>query len=233
MPSYTVIAAIVGLTDLLIPVTLLSVWLVLGKSRVDGPSGLLLSLPLGLALLWGALWTWVPALAVLRFQPPPAGQAAAILGVVLGLCLLIVGSPARRFFRSARVLPLVALGPWRIVYGLALLGIGLSGGLPPAFFWSAAFGDIAVGLWSLLILMRRDTVTEREILAWNGIGLLDLAHVLALGAVNLRGFYLADPGISPLNLLPLVGVPVFIALHVLTLWGLWARRDRLNTSAAA
>jgi hypothetical protein len=233
MPSYAVIAAIVVLIDLLVPVTLLTVWLALRRSRVEGPTAGWLALPLGLALAWAAAWTCVPAMAALRLLPPPAGQAAAILGAVLGLCLMLLAAPVRQFFRSARLLPLVALGPWRIVYGLALLGIGVLGGLPPAFFWSAAFGDIAVGLWSLVILSRRQAVMEQEILAWNIIGLVDLMHVLVLGAANLRGFYLADAGVSPLNLLPMVGVPVFIALHVLTLWGFWARRGMLKPPALA
>jgi hypothetical protein len=53
---------------------------------------------------------------------------------------------------------------------------------------------------------------------------VDLAHVLVLGAINLRPFYLANPDIAPLNLLPLAGVPVFLALHGMTLWGIAARR---------
>jgi hypothetical protein len=233
MPGYAAISAIVVLTDLLVPITLLTVWLALRRSRVEGPAAGLPALPLGLAFAWGAAWTWVPTMAALRLLPPPAGQAAAILGTVAGLCLLLLTAPVRQFFRSARLLPLVALGPWRIVYGLALLSIGALGGLPAAFFWSAAFGDIAVGLWSLLILSRRQAVTEREILAWNLVGLVDLMHVLVLGAANLRGFYLADLVVSPLNLLPMVGVPVFIALHVLTLWGFWARRGMPRPAAQA
>jgi hypothetical protein len=233
MPSYAAISGIIVTTDLLVPITLATVWLALRRSRVEGPTAGLLALPLGLVLAWGAAWTWVPALAALRLLPPPAGQAAAILGTVVGLCLLLLAAPVRQLLRSAPLLPLVALGPWRIVYGVALLGIGVLGGLPPAFFWSAAFGDIAVGFWSLLILSRRETVSEREILAWNLVGLVDLMHVLVLGAANLRGFYLADPGISPLNLLPMVGVPVFIALHVFMLWGFWARRALSKPAALA
>jgi hypothetical protein len=165
---------------------------------------------------------------VLRFQPPPAGQASAILIVIVGLCLLLLLRPARVYFRFARMRRLVALGPWRMIYGLALLVIGLSGGLPTAFFWTAAFGDIAIGLWSLVILSRGHNTSDGEVIAWNAAGLLDLVHVLILGALYLRGFYLAEPGIAPLNLLPLVGVPVFLALHVLTLWGLWARRGKVS-----
>jgi hypothetical protein len=229
MPEFEMIKAVVAAIDMLIPATILTVWLVLKRSEVVGVSSLQLAIPLCIALGWGALWTWVPGMAALRLMPAPAGQAGAILALTLGLCLLLLHGSARHFFRTVRAVRLLALGPWRIVYGAALLVIGLGQGLPPAFFWSAAIGDIAVGIWSLAILARRETVSEREVLAWNAIGLADLMHVLALGAVNLRPFYLANPDVAPLNLLPLVGVPVFIALHVLTLWGLTARRHVLKT----
>jgi hypothetical protein len=105
--------------------------------------------------------------------------------------------------------------------------MGLSGALPPAFFWSAAVGDIVVGLWAMSI-MGRPTVTTREIAAWNIIGLFDLTHVLALGAVNLSAFYTANPTVPLLNLLPLAGVPVLLVLHAMTLWGMAARRQETS-----
>jgi hypothetical protein len=230
MPSYALIDTIVVLTDLMIPITLLTVLFALKRSQANNSIPWQIVVPIVLALAWGGMWVWVPALAALRLQPPPAGQAAAILGLIVGLCSLLLIRSVRDFFRTASVLSLVTLGPWRIVYGLALLGIGLLGGLPSAFFWSAALGDIGVGLWSLLILSRSKTVTEREVMAWNVVGLLDLSHVLVLGALNLRGFYLADTSISPLNLLPIVGVPVFLALHVMTLWALLQRRNAVKST---
>jgi hypothetical protein len=230
MPAYEMIHTLVILTDILIPITLVSVLFALKRSQVGVSATWKIAFFLSLALAWGAVWAWVPALAALRLQPPPAGQAAAILGLVAGLCSLLFIKSVRLFFGNARILSLVALGPWRIIYGLALLALGLLGGLPSAFFWSAAVGDIGVGLWSLLILSRAKTVTEREILAWNLVGFLDLFHVLVLGALHLRGFYLADANISPLNLLPMVGVPVFLAMHVMTLWALFQKSNAVKAT---
>jgi hypothetical protein len=51
------------------------------------------------------------------------------------------------------------------------------------------------------------------------------------GALNLRGFYLANPNVPLLGLLPLVGVPAFIAVHIMTLWALYARRSVLVPSS--
>lgn len=218
-----VVAFLVAAIDFLIPVTVVYLWWFLCRARVEGPSPVLIALPLALALGWGLLWTHVPELASRRLNPPPAGQAAAILAVLFGLSALLVLPSVRDYFRTARLELLVAMGPWRIVYGAALLIIGTRGGLPKGFFWSVALGDIAVGLWAIAILAR-GTVSTRHLAVWNVAGMIDLAHALVLGAAHLRPFFLANPDVPPLNLLPLAGVPMFLAVHVLTLWGLWARR---------
>jgi hypothetical protein len=224
MSSEVLIAAIVGATDVLTPMTFLTTGWALRRSRVAGPTLPWIALPLALALAWGLVWTFVPAVAAVRLNPPPFGQAGAILAVVLGLTGLLAFAPARHFFRTARVEKLVMLGLWRPIYGGALLTLGLLGGLPDKFFWSAAFGDIAVGLWAATLLWRGKTGADHEVTAWNIVGLLDLSHVLVLGALYLRDFYMANPAVAPLNLLPLAGVPLFLAIHLLTLWGIWVRR---------
>lgn len=224
MADIATINVVVVLIDVLMPVVALTIWLALKRARVAGPSGLWLALPLAFALCWGAAWSWLPPLAALRLQPPPFGQAGAILLLVAMLVGLLALPAVRSFFRAADPLPLVIIGRWRVIYGSALLVIGLSSGLPPAFFWSVALGDIAVGLWAERINQRGQLTSEREITLWNLVGFADLAHALVLGAVHLRPFFLASPEIPPINLLPLAGVPMLIALHALTLWGLAARR---------
>lgn len=222
MSEYPVVAFVVSAIDWLIPVTVIYVWWFLARARNEGPSPALIALPLAIAFGWGMVWVHVPAFANLRLNPPPTGQASAIFSTLIGLIALLLLPSVRRYFRTARLDLLVAMGPWRIVYGSALMIIGTRGGLPEGFFWSAAIGDIAVGLWAIAILAH-GRVSTRHLVAWNVVGMIDLTHVLVLGSAFLRPFFLANPDIPPLNLLPLVGVPIFLALHVLTLWGLWAR----------
>jgi hypothetical protein len=218
-----VIASLVSAIDWLMPVTFATIWWALCRGRVEGPSAPWLALPLVLALAWGALWSFVPALAAQRLQPPPTGQAGAILALLTALIGLLLIPAVRRFFRTARLDFILLIAPWRMVYGSLLLAIGLHGGLPEAFFWSVAIGDIAVGLWACGILLARREVSTTHLVAWNLLGALDLAHALLLGALHLRDFFLANPTVPALNLLPLAGVPVFLALHLLTLWGYLAR----------
>jgi hypothetical protein len=223
---------IVALTDILMPIVMLTIWLALCRARIEGPSQALLAVPLVVALIWGSLWAFWPPLAALRLAPPPAGQATAVLllvGSLVGLLLLPI---VRRYFRTAKPMPLIAIGVWRLIYGALLLAIGLGGGLPSGFFWSAALGDMAVGVWAIAILWRGSSVANGEIIAWNLAGLLDFIHVVVLGRLHLATFFLANPDLPPVNLLPLAGVPVLMSLHILMLWGLLARRG-LSTRRAA
>jgi hypothetical protein len=183
-----------------------------------------LAVPIVVSALWGAAWIWSPSLAAFRLAPPPGGQVLAIAGVLAGWLSLLLLPGVRAYFRSADLTKLVALSPWRIVYGFALLTLGRYGGIPAAFYISAGIGDILVGLWGVSILARRPTVSTREVTAWNIAGIVDFTHVLVLGAINLRPFYLANPDVPPLNMLPLVGVPIFFAMHILTLWALMRSR---------
>lgn len=226
MTASPVVATLVATIDLLMPVTFATVWWTFWRSRIDGPSGPWLAVPLVLALGWGALWSFVPALAALRLAPPPGGQAGAILALLASLFGLLLLPATRAFFRQARLETLVWVGPWRIVYGALLMAIGLNGGLPGGFFWSVAIGDIAVGVWACVILARGGRPSTANLVAWNLVGMADLTHALVLGAIHLRPFFLANPEVPALNLLPLAGVPVYLAIHVLTLWGVWKRQQR-------
>jgi hypothetical protein len=215
MPNQT----LVFITDLLMPFTVLSIWWVLLRARNEGPSAAMMALAFVLALVWGAMWSFNPTLNSWRFLPAPAGQAGAILSLIVALNLLRFAPGVSAMFRSIDMKRLVDMGVWRVLYGLALLLIGLQGGLPTEFFWSAAIGDIFVGLWAFAIMARRPNVSRGELIAWNGVGLFDLLHVLALGALFLPKFYSTHPDVPPLNLLPLVGVPLLLVLHIMTLLG--------------
>jgi hypothetical protein len=211
--------AIVFITDLLMPLTVSSIWWTLLRARNNGPSAMIMAIPFVPALTWGALWSFNPTLSSWRFLPPPAGQAGAILTLIIALSLLRLSPLVRTLFRSIDMSRLIDMGAWRVIYGTALLLIGIQGALPSEFFWSAALGDIFVGLWAFTIIARRPNVSRGELIAWNGVGLLDLLHVLVLGALFLPLFYKNHPDAPPLNLLPLVGVPLLLVLHIMTLLG--------------
>jgi hypothetical protein len=213
-------------TDVLMMATLGAVFLAVRRATGSLPLAAALT---GIALSWGAAWSFIPALSALRLVPPPGGQGLAIALLTLVLSLIAVTS---RAMRHADLMPLVGIAYWRIVYGVVLLLSGGAGQLPEAFFWSAAVGDILAGLFGMAIVGGHLPATRTSLLTWNIFGLADLLHVLALGVTTLRPFYLAHPDVLPLNMLPLAGVPVLIALHVGGLAALWQQRAPMARAAS-
>jgi hypothetical protein len=55
------------------------------------------------------------------------------------------------------------------------------------------------------------------LIACNAVRLRDLLHVIPLAELALRPILLANPELPTLNLLLLVGVPLFIAPHIIIL----------------
>jgi hypothetical protein len=146
--------------------------------------------------------------------------------MVLGLtaALLIAGFSAggREYFRSANVGALVGLHGWRVVFGVFLLLTGLNGGLPASFFWSIAIGDIVAGLWALSLCRRATSASNGELKLWSAFGLLDLFHLLPRAVVTLPPFYAVHQDLLRPILLPLLGVPMLIALHIFLLFRFFA-----------
>ena len=233
MPDLNLLHTIIDACDALIAVMAATFWLALVRGRREGAGAFAIAVVLLAALAWGALWAWHPTFAAMRLAPPPQGQVTAILTLVLGLPALLIFANVRKLILSLDPITVTALGPWRIVFGSILLLLGLLGGLPQGFFVSAAIGDILTGIWAISILSRRTSVTVGEYTLWNLFGLADLLHVLALAVIHLRPFLLSHPELPPLNLLPLVGVPLFIVLHTMTLWAIATRRIFCLTPTAS
>lgn len=194
------------------------------SARRDGAGPGALAVVVAAAFGWGAAHSFYPPLVAWRAGFFPA-QPIVIFSLVVALSLLSRTAPGVAYFRAAKLGPLIALYGWRTVFGSALLVLGLSGALPDAFFWVAAIGDIVVGLWALSMLPRMTSVTRWELLAWNVIGLVDLLNVLRLGLLELRPFYEANLNVPRLALLPLFGVPFFVALHIQLFRTIWRHRS--------
>jgi len=186
---------------------------------------------IGIGLVIAIIYSYTPILAALRANVFFV-QPLMILSMIVFLVVIGASERGRSYFQASSLQPIITTYLWRAVFGGCLLALGLNSGLPPAFFWSAALGDIAIGIWALAIWMRLPSVSTLELKAWNSFGLLDLLHVLALGAINLNAFYGANPQIAPLTLLPLFGVPLFIAMHIHLYRTISARSARLGRTPA-
>lgn len=206
----------------LIPVFGLSAWFAL--RRANGADSGTIAVLLAVWFAIAAAFAFVLALVAWR-QGNPVVQPVIILSTIVIAAALHAVPAVRDFFRGASLAPLLALFLWRAVFGFLLAMLWLAGGLPAAFAQPAAVGDIAVGLWAAFLLwrMRRGHQPSRPHLwLWNLAGLFDLFNVMRLAVAVVVPWLAAHPALPEFPLLPLFGVPLFIALH-LHIWRAWQR----------
>jgi len=109
------------------------------------------------------------------------------------------------------------------VAGVALVISMWQGHLPALFAIPAGLGDIAVGVAEPRLTRRVRAGHARRATQWfNILGLADLVTAMALGGLTAYGIVHVSPansslGQMPLALIPTVGVPTLLALHILTL----------------
>jgi hypothetical protein len=127
---------------------------------------------------------------------------------------------------------------FRAVDGVAFLLIMALGHLPPLFALPAGLGDIAAGIAAPLVARKLAQGTGRRTALWfNAFGLTDLVVALTLGAVVAYQLIHVTPSGAPISELPLavvptVGVPLLLAVHITSVTAL-ARARRTPQPATA
>jgi hypothetical protein len=175
--------------------------------------------------VWIALGTWlVVALAagaagLVERYPLPVPSLVALLTATL-LALLWMSPSLREWVWTIGPVPLVALHLSRFV-GIAFLLLSARGELPPAWALPTGWGDIAVATLAIPLLLLgapfHTTWSQRSLLAWNVVGLIDMLAVV-LGAVRMVMIDPAAGGVMvrlPMSLLPTFLVPLILVSHVL------------------
>lgn len=207
---------LISIINLMGIVFVISLSCALVRAKGEGVSSTALLSVVALATAFGLMNAWFPPVAALRDQFAFA-QPVMVISLVSILLFAGFGARGRSYFQTAQLQPLIALHGWRLLFGTLLLITGLIGGLPPEFFWSVALGDIGVGLWAISIWQREKPASQTELKLWSAVGLADLLHLLPRAIITLPPFYEAHPDLFRPILLPLLGVPILIALHLLLL----------------
>ncbi len=161
---------------------------------------------------------------------PPPGPQLLLVALTLGLILLERRAAwLRNWVAAVDLRLLLALHLTRFV-GVPILLAGRDGRFPEGFATPTGLGDIAVAALAVVVLLGGppDTPRRRGLWhAWNALGFLDLALVVA----NAARQAFADPASMetivrlPFGLLPTWLVPALLATHV------WIFR-RLSAGAA-
>jgi hypothetical protein len=172
---------------------------------------------------WGAASTVIAGHGWYRQQ---LGRGVPWMPVaVMGFLALLLG--LRRIPVVARALDAPGMvsrlelpHTFRMLDGAAFLIIMALGHLPALFALPAGIGDIVAGLAAPLAARRLAQGGGRRAGLWfNAFGLTDLVVALTLGALTAYQLIHVTPTGSPISLLPLalvptVGVPLLLAVHI-------------------
>ncbi len=193
-----------------------------------------------LALWYGAVFALGAAGAFVRptGSPPIPIALGATLPIAAFLVAYRVSHAFRTFVLSADLRFLAGVQAWRLggFWFLALYTYDL---LPGLFAWPAALGDMAVALAAPWIIVRLSTdkafAGSRGFVLWNLLGILDLVVAVSTGALSsgvipgLVPVTTAAMAKMPLVLIPAFFVPLFIVLHLASLFQ--ARRAAAGSGA--
>jgi hypothetical protein len=192
------------------------------------------------ALLFGGWFTASALIGSHGWYDTGPGQApwmplaaAAFLGTLLALSRIPV--VARAMAAPGMGSRLILPHTFRVAGVFFLLYLAF-GHLPALFALPAGLGDIATGLAAPLAAYQLARGTGRRAAVWfNLFGITDLAVALTLGALTGYGLLHVTPSTAalselPLVLVPTVGVPLMLALHLTSLFSL-SRAPRPAPSA--
>jgi hypothetical protein len=153
-------------------------------------------------------------------QPPAVFAAAA--AVLLGAWIF-----SQRFRRAMLSIPLQALVGVNVMrtVGVFFLLDYFAHKLPAPFAPIAGLGDIATGLLAipLAVAIALGSFRKSSLALWNTFGTLDLFTALTLGALSQDGVpfrvFFGEPGLAamtqlPAVLIPTVGVPIYLLIHL-------------------
>ena len=177
---------------------------------------------LATTLVWFALAALAGATGVVARLPFPAPQIAIVTLIVGTIVVTSTVSSVRAWIEALPLRSLVAIHALRFV-GIVFLILAARGQLAQLFADRAGWGDIAVATVALVLVARGEPQTpgQRAVYqVWNLFGALDL--IVAVGTAALIALRGSQPGMealftSPLSLVPLFFVPVFLAGHVFIL----------------
>ena len=180
-----------------------------------------------------------------------AANEAAVPTVLLGLLIPLIAA-AMGLWLSGGIPRLVAAIPlpWIVAAQIYRVGGGIflvlwiDGRLPWQFALPAGIGDVATGLFAVVVaaLLARKAVDARKATyTWTLFGIADLVVALTMGAMTSPGrahfFALDAPNLLissyPLVMVPTFAVPLALMLHGIVLWRLQRESSSRGRLAAA
>jgi hypothetical protein len=195
------------------------------SNRLDPPSVRRITLKLTVAAVaWGSLVAVAASSGLLRSLYPPLIGPLVGLGIALPVIVYFSSPALKAFFRTVGLYPITVFHVWRIPAALVLFWYGLHGVLPPVFWIIAGVGDFLSGVFTLPLL--RGPAGRNTYLSKHLFGFADCVGAVGTG---LTLTLLNDPRMCairglPLALIPLFGVGISGASHIIAFHLLWSER---------
>lgn len=174
-------------------------------------------------LLGTAVWFGIALVISVAGLPqkltPPAPQIVILLLTIALLAFGRLYSRLRAWIVTVDIRTLAGVHVIRALAGAAFLWAASRGTMPPGFASAAGYGDIAVAILAILLIVLispEQKVAPLLYVIWNTIGLIDIMYVVVTAA----RIALADPPAmaqllhAPFAIIPLFLVPIVIASHV-------------------
>jgi hypothetical protein len=190
-----------------------------------------ITLELGAAgVAWGLLVAISAGSGFLRSLYPPLIGPLVALGIVIPVTAYFLSPRLKTYFRTVGLYPLTVFHVWRIPAALMFFWYGAHGALPPVFWILAGSGDFLSGVLALPLL--RGPANRSTYLSKHLFGFADF--VVAVGT-GLTLTLLHDPRMAPIRdlplaLIPLFGVGISGASHIIAFHLLWTERRIASAS---
>jgi len=165
-------------------------------------------------------------------RPPGTPPFPILIGFTAPIVIFIVAfwfsNAFRDFVLTVDLRLATGIQAWRFA-GIGFLALYAHSVLPGLFAWPAGFGDIAIGVtapWVIVNLIRHPSfAVSKTFVVWNLLGILDLVVAVSTGALSsalatgVAGEITTAPMAQlPLVLIPAYFVPLFIMLHLTSLF---------------
>ena len=180
---------------------------------------------------WFLVALFIGETELLSVLPGPATQITLVGLTLVLLSLFWISHSFRNWANQLHLRTLISLHLVRFV-GIYFLFLHSRGQLPAKFALTAGWGDIIVAVGAVVLLLVPTTrSSNRLVLAWNAIGLLDILLVVgtAAGLAFANRESMSALTRLPLSFLPTMIVPLIISSHIAIMVRLVRKREPVET----
>ncbi|MBC7796435.1 MAG: hypothetical protein H7Z37_06160 [Pyrinomonadaceae bacterium] len=175
--------------------------------------------------VWGIVVATLGYLKIFQLFPLPLIAVFAAAGITIPVVIYFTNSAFRNYVASISYKHLTIFNIWRIPAGAIFLYYGSYNLLPQQFVINAGYGDLIIGFIVPIVLMMPES--RWKYVVFHVFGMLDFIVAVGTGITFtiLQVPLQENIATFPVVLIPLFGVGITGAFHIMTLNRLWHERS--------